>query len=189
MIASLQNQTYKDGRPLSDLEIAHIMIALLMAGQHTSSATSTWTLLELASRPDVYQAMYDEQVRVVGDGNGGFRMIEYDDLKNVSTLIPFVLALSCLTQDVDTLSFLLSCDPDARHGLCHPRDPPSARPHPLDFPKGHRRHPRPPYRLRPVRVGLVRHPQGLLRARLARSRADGHAHLGGRWKVGAYSMD
>lgn len=84
MIASLQTQTYKDGRPLTDREIAHIMIALLMAGQHTSSATSTWTLLELASRPDVYQQLYDEQVRVLGDGKGGFRMLEYDDLKNVS---------------------------------------------------------------------------------------------------------
>ena len=83
MIASLQTQTYKDGRPLTDREIAHIMIALLMAGQHTSSATSTWTLLELASRPDVYQRLYDEQVQVLGDGQGGFRRLEYDDLKDV----------------------------------------------------------------------------------------------------------
>ena len=53
MIAALMQQRYKDGRELSDREIAHIMIALLMAGQHTSSSTGTWTLLHLADNPDV----------------------------------------------------------------------------------------------------------------------------------------
>ncbi|CED84182.1 Lanosterol demethylase [Phaffia rhodozyma] len=86
MIASLQNQTYKDGRPLSDREIAHIMIALLMAGQHTSSATSSWTLLELAANPEVYQRLYDEQVAVLGQPDGSFRMLEYDDIKNLKVM-------------------------------------------------------------------------------------------------------
>lgn len=53
MISALMQQTYRDGRPLSDKEIAHIMIALLMAGQHTSSTTSSWILLHLAANPDV----------------------------------------------------------------------------------------------------------------------------------------
>lgn len=46
-------QRYKNGRELSDREIAHIMIALLMAGQHTSSTTGTWTLLQIAENPQV----------------------------------------------------------------------------------------------------------------------------------------
>lgn len=54
MIASLMNQKYRDGRLLKDHEIAHIMIALLMAGQHTSSATGSWILCHLAKRPDVW---------------------------------------------------------------------------------------------------------------------------------------
>lgn len=53
MMAALMQQAYKDGRELREREIAHIMIALLMAGQHTSSATSSWTLLHLADQPDV----------------------------------------------------------------------------------------------------------------------------------------
>lgn len=53
MIASLVHQTYRDSRPLQDHEIAHIMIALLMAGQHTSSATGSWALLHLAENPQV----------------------------------------------------------------------------------------------------------------------------------------
>jgi sterol 14-demethylase len=53
MLAALTQQSYKNGRPLGEREIAHIMIALLMAGQHTSSATSAWALLHLADRPDI----------------------------------------------------------------------------------------------------------------------------------------
>jgi sterol 14-demethylase len=59
MIGALMNECkYKDGRALGDREVAHIMIALLMAGQHTSSATSSWALLHLASRPDVWYGLF-----------------------------------------------------------------------------------------------------------------------------------
>lgn len=53
MIEALMNSEYRDGTPLSDMEVAHMLIALLMAGQHTSSATSSWALLRLAERPDI----------------------------------------------------------------------------------------------------------------------------------------
>jgi sterol 14-demethylase len=46
-------QKYRTGRLLNDKEIAHIMIALLMAGQHTSSATGSWALLHLAANPKI----------------------------------------------------------------------------------------------------------------------------------------
>ncbi|KAL7269579.1 Lanosterol 14-alpha-demethylase [Rhizina undulata] len=66
MIWNLTNKTYKDGRKVSDKEIAHMMIALLMAGQHTSMATITWILLHLASKPEIVKELYDEQIRVFG---------------------------------------------------------------------------------------------------------------------------
>ena len=53
MIAALMNQKYRTGRPLKDHEIAHIMIALLMAGQHTSSSSLAWAMLHIAARPDI----------------------------------------------------------------------------------------------------------------------------------------
>lgn len=87
MITALMNQTYKDGRNLRDIEIAHIMIALLMAGQHTSSATLSWGMLRLASRPEIIEELYDEQVRVYGDGQGGFRALDYDTQKSS---VPFM---------------------------------------------------------------------------------------------------
>ena len=53
MISALLQQKYKNGRPLTEREVAHILIALLMAGQHTSSTSGTWTLLHIAENPDI----------------------------------------------------------------------------------------------------------------------------------------
>lgn len=53
MISALISQKYRDGRPLPDHEVAHILIALLMAGQHTSSATGSWALLHLAHNQEI----------------------------------------------------------------------------------------------------------------------------------------
>ena len=53
MIAALMAQKYRSGRALKDHEIAHIMIALLMAGQHTSSATGSWLMLHVADKPEI----------------------------------------------------------------------------------------------------------------------------------------
>ena len=53
MIAALMQQKYRNGKVLGDREIAHMMIALLMAGQHTSSATGSWALLHIAANPKI----------------------------------------------------------------------------------------------------------------------------------------
>lgn len=76
----LMHSTYKDGRPVPDHEIAHMMIALLMAGQHSSSSTSTWILLRLASRPDIQEELYQEQIRVLGSID---KPLEYEDLSKL----------------------------------------------------------------------------------------------------------
>ncbi|TIB12264.1 hypothetical protein E3P92_02651 [Wallemia ichthyophaga] len=86
MIASLMECTYKDGRALNDREIAHIMIALLMAGQHTSSATSSWALFHLGAQPDVVEAVYDEQVRQFGRDDGTLAPLTLDGLRSCSIL-------------------------------------------------------------------------------------------------------
>ncbi|KDN41164.1 cytochrome P450 [Tilletiaria anomala UBC 951] len=91
MISALMSQSYKDGRKVTDTEVAHMMIALLMAGQHTSSATGAWALLRLASRSDVINDLYDEQVRVYGDGNGGFRSLDYDTQKSSVPILDAVI--------------------------------------------------------------------------------------------------
>ena len=66
MIWSLMHSKYKDGTPVPDTEIAHMMIGLLMAGQHSSSVTSSWIMLHLAAQPEMMEELYEEQLRVLG---------------------------------------------------------------------------------------------------------------------------
>ena len=66
MIWNLMQSVYKDGTTVPDAEVAHLMIALLMAGQHSSSSTSAWILLHLATRPDIMDELYQEQLDVLG---------------------------------------------------------------------------------------------------------------------------
>jgi len=66
MMHHLMNSTYKNGVRVPDHEIAHMMIALLMAGQHSSSSTSSWIMVRLASRPDIMEELYQEQIKNLG---------------------------------------------------------------------------------------------------------------------------
>jgi sterol 14-demethylase len=83
MISALTGCTYKNGVPLTDTDIAHMMIAILMAGQHTSSATSSWTLLHIADRQDIQEALWDEQKKVLGQPDGTLREPTYEDTKDM----------------------------------------------------------------------------------------------------------
>ncbi|KAI9800627.1 MAG: Lanosterol 14-alpha-demethylase [Piccolia ochrophora] len=80
MIWNLMSCVYKDGRPVPDVEVAHMMIALLMAGQHSSSSTIAWILLRLASRPDIMDELYEEQVSVLG---ADLPALTHDDMQRL----------------------------------------------------------------------------------------------------------
>lgn len=77
----LMRSSYKDGTPVPDKEIAHMMIALLMAGQHSSSSSSSWIMLRLASRPDILEELYQEQIEVLGSDLPPLR---YEDLSKLT---------------------------------------------------------------------------------------------------------
>ncbi|KAG5937802.1 lanosterol 14-alpha-demethylase [Claviceps pazoutovae] len=62
----LMNSSYKNGTPVPDHEVAHMMIALLMAGQHSSSSTISWIMLRLAQNPHIVEELYQEQVKALG---------------------------------------------------------------------------------------------------------------------------
>jgi len=83
MIEALMHQKYKNGKPLKDHEIAHLMIALLMAGQHTSSSSGSWTLLHLAANPEVQEALYQEQLKHFGTPDGKMRSMTYEELRTL----------------------------------------------------------------------------------------------------------
>eukprot|EP00753_Platysulcus_tardus_P018246 PLAT6794.1.p2 GENE.PLAT6794.1~~PLAT6794.1.p2 ORF type:complete len:498 (+),score=258.47 PLAT6794.1:48-1496(+) len=61
ILQAFMDARYKDGGQLSESEITGMLIALLFAGQHTSSITSSWTLLMLLANPKYLDAVLDEQ--------------------------------------------------------------------------------------------------------------------------------
>ena len=81
MIWNLMSCVYKNGTPVPDKEVANIMIALLMAGQHSSSSTSAWILLRLATRPDILEELYQEQKAVLGED---LPSLTYDTLQSLT---------------------------------------------------------------------------------------------------------
>ncbi|KAJ6095701.1 hypothetical protein N7486_006447 [Penicillium sp. IBT 16267x] len=87
MIWHLMDCVYRDGTPIPDKEIAHMMITLLMAGQHSSSAISCWILLRLASEPEMTEKLYAEQINALGSsGSGSLPPLTYRDLEKLPLL-------------------------------------------------------------------------------------------------------
>ncbi|KAL8676656.1 MAG: hypothetical protein Q9186_006840 [Xanthomendoza sp. 1 TL-2023] len=84
MIWNLMDAVYKDGTPLPDHELAHMMIALLMGGQHNTSVTSSWIMLRLASKPHLIDELYNEQINI--SGADLTKPLEYEDLDKMPLL-------------------------------------------------------------------------------------------------------
>ncbi|RDW77138.1 eburicol 14 alpha-demethylase CYP51 [Coleophoma cylindrospora] len=89
----LMRSTYKDGTPVPDEEIAHMMIALLMAGQHSSSSSSSWIVLRLASRPDLLEELYQEQIEVLGPDLPALRYEDLSKLERHQNVLKEILRL------------------------------------------------------------------------------------------------
>lgn len=82
-LQTLLDATYKDGRPLTDDEVAGMLIGLLMAGQHTSSTTSAWLGFFLARDKVLQEKCYQEQKTVCGED---FTPLSYDQIKDLNLL-------------------------------------------------------------------------------------------------------
>jgi cytochrome P450 len=80
MIWHLMDCKYKDGTPVPNHEIAGIMIALLMAGQHSSSSTIAWIMLRLATKPELVEELLAEQKAAVGED---LPPLTHDDLSKL----------------------------------------------------------------------------------------------------------
>jgi sterol 14-demethylase len=74
---------YKDGRVLSEDQITGMLIAVLFAGQHTSSITSTWTGLFLMADKTWFAKCCEEQ-KAVRKTSGA--ELNYDVLAQMDTL-------------------------------------------------------------------------------------------------------
>lgn len=78
----LLDAKYKSGERLVPHEITGILIAIMMAGHHTSAGTAAWTLLELIRRPDLMERAHRE-VDAVFEQEGD---LTYDGLRRMTFL-------------------------------------------------------------------------------------------------------
>ncbi|KAI8871546.1 cytochrome P450 CYP51F1 [Ramicandelaber brevisporus] len=85
VVSTLMQSTYKDGTPMADHEIAHLMIAILMAGQHTSSTTTTWLLYNLANNQKLQEQLREEQRQILGDDYKNVELT-FDNTRNMPLL-------------------------------------------------------------------------------------------------------
>lgn len=139
MMASLMKQRYRDGRSIPDHEIAHIMIALLMAGQHTSSSSTSWVLLHLADRPDIAyvrvpcieyrfltacfsELLYQEQVEHFGLPGGGFRDMTYDDMRKLPLLDAVIRETLRMHSPIHSIMRYVRSDLPVPQGLAAPSE-------------------------------------------------------------------
>ncbi|KAG9476386.1 hypothetical protein GDO78_003111 [Eleutherodactylus coqui] len=83
MLQTLIDATYKDGTPLTDDEVAGMLIGLLLAGQHTSSTTSAWMGFFMAKHKSIQEQCLAEQRAVCGED---FPPLNYDQLKDLQVL-------------------------------------------------------------------------------------------------------
>ncbi|KAJ5168802.1 uncharacterized protein N7482_004396 [Penicillium canariense] len=93
MIGNLMRCVYRDGTPIPDKEIAHMMITLLMAGQHSSSAISCWIMHRLASEPEMTEKLYNEQTGALGAGLPPLKHSDLDKLPLLHNVIKETLRI------------------------------------------------------------------------------------------------
>eukprot|EP01135_Chromosphaera_perkinsii_P000557 Nk52_evm19s123 gene=Nk52_evmTU19s123 len=83
MLHTLMTQQYKNGDFLTDEEICGLLIAFLLAGQHTSSTTGAWMGAFISKDKELQDKLYKEQIDVCGKD---FPPLDFDTLKNLELL-------------------------------------------------------------------------------------------------------
>ena len=101
---------YKDGSNVTDDEIVGLLIALLFAGQHTSSITSTWTTMFLIHNPKYLVDVMNEQKEVLVNLKAN---LEFDSVSKMEFLEncvkeslrlhpPLIMLMRMAMQDIKT---------------------------------------------------------------------------------------
>jgi sterol 14alpha-demethylase len=103
---------YKDGTGLTNDQIVGLLIALLFAGQHTSSITSTWTMFFLIHNPRCLREVLSEQKAVLGEGHyqdpldfdvvGNFEYLQNCVKEALRMHPPLIMLMRMAMQDIDT---------------------------------------------------------------------------------------
>jgi len=85
--------TYPDGRPVSDEEIVGFLVAAFFGGMHNSSITTSWSTLEIFTRPELVQALQEEQRGALGGDSAPFTWQGYEKMKKLRSTVMETLRL------------------------------------------------------------------------------------------------
>lgn len=83
VLDNLMHNEYKSGKPVPDDHIVGILIGGLFAGQHTSSISSTWTILNILNDKSLYKRVVQEQRDIMVDMDAN---LEYDKVMSMDLL-------------------------------------------------------------------------------------------------------
>jgi len=89
----VMNSSYPDGRPVSDEEIVGFLVAAFFGGMHNSSITTSWSTLEIFTRPDLVADLQKEQKEVLGGADAPFTFEGYQKMKKLRSVVMEVLRL------------------------------------------------------------------------------------------------
>jgi len=92
-LQSVLNSTYPDGTVITDDEIVGFLVAAFFGGMHNSSITTSWSTLEIFSRPDVVKELLEEQRSALGADSASFTWEGYEKMKKLRATVTEVLRM------------------------------------------------------------------------------------------------
>lgn len=99
----------EDQSHLTDDQIVGLLIALLFAGQHTSSITSTWTMMFLLHHPDCLEKVLAEQDALLGNGQafdfdcvGNMEYLQNCVKESLRMFPPLIMLMRQAMEDIST---------------------------------------------------------------------------------------
>mmetsp|Transcript_81009 Transcript_81009/g.224082 ORF Transcript_81009/g.224082 Transcript_81009/m.224082 type:complete len:493 (+) Transcript_81009:91-1569(+) len=105
----VMTSSYPDGRPVSDEEIVGFLVAAFFGGMHNSSITTSWSTLEIFTRPELVAELQQEQKEVLGGSDAPFTFEGYEKMKKLRSVVmetlrmhpPLMLLMRTVEADVE----------------------------------------------------------------------------------------
>lgn len=113
-LAKVLKSSYPDGTPVTDEEIVGLIIAAFFGGMHNSSITTSWSTLEIFSRPALVKELVQEQREALKGGD--FTIEGYEAMSKLRSAVtevlrmhpPLMLLMRTVEQDVKFKQYRIS---------------------------------------------------------------------------------
>jgi len=108
LLWKLMTGTYPDGRRPDDEEVVGFLVAAFFGGMHNSSITTSWSTLEIVTRPELVRELIEEQMVALGGLDKPFTYEGYTKMKKLRSTVmevlrlhpPLMLLMRTVEQDV-----------------------------------------------------------------------------------------